>query len=349
MLLLVYFVNLVWWRAFAPRRHTDVFYLRSFQNDTTSWPIRVAIQDGLGDEVRLSGIRDPKRRISSWSDGLSPWLKAMRHCTPKYMDLEAEDDWRERLWNSLQNGTLAIVDLSKETTFVLEEIKLATQALGPERVVFLGVSPPQNESSIRDIVSKQIGEEMALTVRIFIYPADLPSTQRKLWLRDFKRQIRLVYSEARQLGSIVGRPCPACYRATPDTTKAVPMSRVMIRWMIGLQALVFAFQVLVGLVSQLLTTDRAFQSVILLWGSAPFFCLNLGLFAWNIATYVKDVGIYKRRVKAIVLVVAQVIALGITIMSVWADGVIDERSQLSADELTADNALLRLELTEVRP
>ena len=100
ILFFAYWGNLVWWRAFAPRRQTDVLYLRSFQNDPESWPIRVAIQDTLGDRVRLSGIRDPRRRGMSIQDGLSPWLRAMRHCTPKFMDLEAENDWQSRLWNS---------------------------------------------------------------------------------------------------------------------------------------------------------------------------------------------------------------------------------------------------------
>jgi hypothetical protein len=219
-----YLVNLIWWRAFAPRQDTNVFYLRSFQNDPASWPIRVAIQDALGDRVRLSGIRDPRRRVAFWSDGLSPWLKAMRHCTPKFMDLEAESDWKSRLWNSLQSGDMAIIDLTEITPIVLEEINLVAQAIGIERVVFLGTSPEQSELQLLELIEQRIGSGSSRRPHIIMWPNNLKPDERKSWLREFKNNIRALYQRASQLPPIMKQPVPEAYCAPSSSRRTIPMS-----------------------------------------------------------------------------------------------------------------------------
>lgn len=342
-----YFGNLVWWRAFAPRQDTDVFYLRSFQNDPASWPIRAAIQDALGDRVRLSGIRDPRRRVAPWVDGLSPWLKAMRHCTPKYMDLEAEDDWKPRLWNSLQSGSMAIIDLTEVTPFVLEEIALVTQAIGTERVVFIGTAPQQNEHQLREIIAQRIHINHLADLHVIICPNSLATDIDKNWLREFKLNIRNFYQGTTKIPPIVKQPVPETY-VVPTTLprQSVPMSRQMIKWMIGFQAMLVGFQVLLWLIAWTVTKDVSTQTMIVWLGSIPAIAVNIGFFVWNFVVYVRDVGITRRRIKACLLIALQVLA----ILPLFKDYIFpaptrDLRPALSASEVAADQELLRRELS----
>src|SRR5262249_35805241 len=67
-----------------------------------------------------------------------PAFLAMRYCTPKFMDLEAGEDWKARLWNSMQKARCVFIDVADLTVFVAEEIKLACECLGLERVLFIG-------------------------------------------------------------------------------------------------------------------------------------------------------------------------------------------------------------------
>jgi hypothetical protein len=122
-----------------PKRETNAFYLRSFRNDPATLPIRRTIQRALGyKQFRLSGIRDPRRRGSPFLRGLNVVVLAIRYSTPKYMDLEAGDDWKARLWRSLGEARCAFVDVTDLTPFVAEEIGLAMRCLGPQRVLFIG-------------------------------------------------------------------------------------------------------------------------------------------------------------------------------------------------------------------
>ena len=122
-----------------PRRQTNAFYLRAFRNDAATLGMRKTIQRTLGYRAfRLSGIRDPDRRGSPFWRGLNLILLAIRYSTPKYMDLEAGDDWKARLWSSLAEARCAFIDVSDPTPFLLEEVVLAVRSLGLKRVLFLG-------------------------------------------------------------------------------------------------------------------------------------------------------------------------------------------------------------------
>ena len=348
ILFFAYWGNLVWWRAFAPRRQTDVLYLRSFQNDPESWPIRVAIQDTLGDRVRLSGIRDPRRRGMSIQDGLSPWLRAMRHCTPKFMDLEAENDWQSRLWNSLQNGSMAVVDLSVVTPFVLDEIRLVVGAIGLERTVFLG-SGPQSENQIRELVAKQLDNPAAAeNANVLLWPSDVTPMERKSEVRNFHQRFNVLFNRVSKSSPIQRRPTPPEFAAQSGGS-VVPMSRRMIKWMFGFQIALIGFQLLLTLLSRVVTSNQSIQVWIVFFGSLPFAVVNTAIFFYNFGVYIRDVGIPRRRIKACILM-SMILFSGLPFFLQWYFGrelVTDQRTAISQTEFAEDASLLALEDLQV--
>jgi hypothetical protein len=132
-----------WWLCFTflqilPFRKVNAFYLRSFVNDERTLPIRQGAQKALGYEFRLSGIRDPRRRLFVVSRWLLTSILVFRYCTPKYMNLEAGSDWKARLWRSLGDARCALIDVSELTQFVMEELELCRNCLGFKRILFIG-------------------------------------------------------------------------------------------------------------------------------------------------------------------------------------------------------------------
>ncbi len=121
-----------------PWRVTNAFYLRSFRNDPTSWPIRTAAQAALGRKFRLSGIRDPRRRGLWVVRQVLDILFLLRYSLPRYMNLEAGADWKARLWRSFGAARCALIDLTDLTPFVCEEIELVSRCLGLHRLLFVG-------------------------------------------------------------------------------------------------------------------------------------------------------------------------------------------------------------------
>lgn len=90
-----------------PRRPTKAIYLRSFRNDPMTGKLRTVVQATLGSRFRLSGIRDPRRRLSQTSRYFLTGIFLARYCIPKYMNLEAGPDWKARLWRSLGDADCA--------------------------------------------------------------------------------------------------------------------------------------------------------------------------------------------------------------------------------------------------
>jgi hypothetical protein len=148
------FIGLVFY--LLPRRVVNAFYLRSFRNDRCSWHVRKAIQAALGPEFRLSGIRDPKRRMPVVLRFLAFAVFLFRYCTPKFMNLEAGQDWQARLWRSLGDARCAFIDLSDLTPFVEEEIRLCYHCLGAQRMLFVG-DPPRSVVEWKELVAGVLG------------------------------------------------------------------------------------------------------------------------------------------------------------------------------------------------
>jgi hypothetical protein len=127
------------WRL-LPSRRTGVLYLRSFRHDDNTADIRTDLVRAFGPRVRVSGIRDPRRRALRWLRHLNQLVFALRYATPKYMNLEAGDDWKARLWRSMTQARGAVLDATDLTTYVQDEVRMCYRTFGPGRVLFVGDS-----------------------------------------------------------------------------------------------------------------------------------------------------------------------------------------------------------------
>jgi Protein of unknown function (DUF1559) len=134
--ILSFFILTAVWRL-MPRKPTAAIYLRSFMNDPATYPIRIVASAALGRSCRLSGIRDPRRRWPWLIQHLLGLIFFVKYLSPRFMNLEAGPDWKARLWRSLGQARCALIDVTDLTPFVHEEIDLALQCLGPERVLFI--------------------------------------------------------------------------------------------------------------------------------------------------------------------------------------------------------------------
>lgn len=150
-----------------PNKPVNAVYLRSFANDTQSWPIRKAIQTALGGEYRLSGIRNPSRRLPMIFRVLAYTVFFLRYSTAKYMNLEAGADWKARLWRSLGDTRCAFVDVQDLTPFVREEVHLCYHCMGVNRVLFIGNSS-LSEQSLRARVAEILGLDPEAAAKLHI-------------------------------------------------------------------------------------------------------------------------------------------------------------------------------------
>lgn len=201
-------------------------------------------------------------------DGLSPWLTAMRHCTPKFMDLEAENDWQERHWNSLQSGTMAVVDLTVVTTHVLHEVKFVTDAIGIDRTVFIGTAP-HTEAEIRQAIAGQLGRDFAARAKVMMWTDRATSAHYHSEVQQFRQQFKTLFAENTARPPVKKSPVPSAYVVKSSGTKQVPMSRRMIRWMFGFQFVLLAVQLLLNLGARTITSNDGIQAAIIAIGAIP--------------------------------------------------------------------------------
>jgi hypothetical protein len=120
-----------------PTQVVNAYYLRSFRHDAATPAVRRSLSVALGREFRLSGIRDPRRRSIKVVRYLTVFIFALRYATSKYMNLEAEADWKQRLWRSLGDARCAIIDVSDLTSHVIQEIQMCFRCLGLKRMLFV--------------------------------------------------------------------------------------------------------------------------------------------------------------------------------------------------------------------
>jgi hypothetical protein len=143
-------VPLFYYWHFLPWRRPNAIFLRSFRNDEISWPMRKVLCQALGPQFRLSGPRDPRRRRLP-IDYLGLPFFILRYVSPRYMNLECGDDWRQRLWRSLGDARCAVIDVSDLTAAVHDEIALACHSIGLERVLFVVSSDKKDAAATASI------------------------------------------------------------------------------------------------------------------------------------------------------------------------------------------------------
>ncbi len=145
------FLLFSFWRL-LPRGPAAIIYLRSFGNDAGTGRVRVDIQRAVGGGVRVSGIRDPRRRWPLLLRYMNSALFALRYSTPKYLNLEAGDDWKARLWRTLGQARGVVIDVSDPTRHVIAEMQLCLRTMGLERILFIGDASKTVEE-LREFVS----------------------------------------------------------------------------------------------------------------------------------------------------------------------------------------------------
>jgi hypothetical protein len=309
------FGMLVWWGFFAPRRPTDLFYLRSFRNDSVTWPIRVAIQDVIGSRWRLSGIRDPDRRQISNVDRFTTVTIAMKYCTPRYMDLEAESDWRARLWNSLMKAQGAVIDIADLTQFVDEEIGIAVNALGPQRVIFVGVAP-QTEEEVRRLAEghlKQLEVERPQDpLHVVVWPTKETLKPSRRQLSRFRSQMRRSFRSIRREEEILLRPVPTRLGAIRHLLSRDRKATKLFIDFIAIQIGFVLAGLMLGLIVRVLVSGEQQQQIVLACASAPFMLLFLGIILDNWGVYMSHVGVLRDRVKAMLALVS--------LLAIWVIG-----------------------------
>lgn len=130
-----------------PKQSTNVFYLRSFKKDASSYKVREMLEVALGADFRLSGIRDPKKRVPHFLKPVLLVPMMLAYAGSKYLNLEAKEDWKARLWRSLGDARAVVLDVRDLTDFVMEEIELVLTCMTPERILFV----VQNEEELNQL------------------------------------------------------------------------------------------------------------------------------------------------------------------------------------------------------
>lgn len=144
-----------------PQRPVNALYLRSFRNDSETLSIRTAIASALGPQFRLSGIRDPRRRVSPILRSLHIFAFCARYNTPKYMNLEAGDDWLDRLRCTLETIDIVFIDTADITTHLQSEIDIVNKVFAPDRVVVIA-----HDDATAATLQTVVGEQCATMERM---------------------------------------------------------------------------------------------------------------------------------------------------------------------------------------
>lgn len=143
-----------------PHRRTNAYFLRAFANDEATGELRLALQRALGRRFRLSGIRDPQRRMSLFLRSVTVFLFCFRYSTVRYMNLEAGSDWLPRLARSLDDARCVFIDLTRMTGPLDDELHLAVGRVGLARLMFLSSAAP-DAGALRDLVGEKLGIDAA--------------------------------------------------------------------------------------------------------------------------------------------------------------------------------------------
>jgi len=120
-----------------PKLQTNALYLRSFRKDSESEYVREHIEIAIGPDYRLSGIRDPKKRIHPTLRPLLNVVMSLRYAGARFLNLEAGDDWIARLWRSIGDSRILFLDLRDLTEHVEKEIRLGVSSISLQQIMFI--------------------------------------------------------------------------------------------------------------------------------------------------------------------------------------------------------------------
>jgi hypothetical protein len=330
--LMVFSMPYTWavWRI-LPTRMVDILYLRAFKYDQETSRIRYDIHKAIGRKLRVSGIRDPRRRWPRIIRFMFLYAFALRYSTPRYLNLEAGHDWKARLWRTLGLAKGALIDVSDLTPYVVAEMRLCYRNMGLARILFIGdgsLSLPE----WRELINTFLGQS----------PSD-SGVQVAIW--EDNRGDRRRFREAVQQLAATIPPTPAGHRDIANELQSI--SRELEAQPQGRPRRLWA-EVLIGVsLGIVLTLTRSGLSLFaqLLEYSLLGYILSIVSIAigfltlWHLALYLKDCGSNRERVPA-------TITFGIAILLPYAYLVLTnisiQRVREAADRAVSMNNLHQL-------
>lgn len=136
----------------------NAIYLRAFRTDSATAKLRAELAAILGPAYRLSGIRPPQKKSSTFMRFFLPGLIAFRYAGSRFMELEAGDDWMARLWKTYQSTRLVFIDVRDVTVYVHQEIQMTLETMGTERCLFV-VNASKSDDEWRQSILAIAGPE----------------------------------------------------------------------------------------------------------------------------------------------------------------------------------------------
>jgi hypothetical protein len=220
--------------AALPRRPVDALYLRAFGADDATFDARLLIEAALHPELRLAGIRAPRRRMPLFLRPFLFGLFALRYLGARYLSLEAESDWFARLWKTLGTVRAVFIDVRELTAHVISETELAYQCVGLERMIF--VADPEGVDAAITHLAEKLGEDR-----------DTLIARTLVWRGRAEAEIERFMKDAKALeNSLPGEPAGVHWQAFARVREHVMSRRAALtrrlidvtQWLLGLSMIV---------------------------------------------------------------------------------------------------------------
>jgi hypothetical protein len=152
----------------APRRKPNAIYLRAFKTDKSAARLRRYLSAALGPKFRLAGIRPPSERSKSYLRYIAPSVTAFKYVGSTYMELEAGDDWMQRLWGTYRTTRIVMIDIRETTAYVHEEIQMTVESLGLTRCLFLIDRQRKSLEDWRELMREILSPDMDVTSALML-------------------------------------------------------------------------------------------------------------------------------------------------------------------------------------
>jgi type II secretion system protein G len=160
-----------YWLLMAEGKKDLCIFLRAFRTDASSDQLRAWLKAAMGQHFRFGGIRPPAERVSFWVTLMSPLFTGLRYLGTRQFEMVAPDhNWMARLLATFAETRVVFIDIRDITPHVLDEIALAWQVFGANRIIFI-VDDTRSEADWRKRIRQQIATEDA-DVHMLVWRAD---------------------------------------------------------------------------------------------------------------------------------------------------------------------------------
>jgi hypothetical protein len=314
-----------------PKRSPDILYLRSFRTDPETGGIRTSLERALDNKFRVSGIREPKRRGWKILRFAAPVLFIFRYSNPRYLNLEAGNEWKGRLWRSLGEAKGVIIDIAELTPAVEAEIRLCEKCVGLKRILFV----IRDDTSV-DIWINRIQQVLGASIKVNdIQVVCWPATRRDR--AQFEEKVRAF-----------GQSLPA--KPAGFKSSARSLAEQLPGELFRENSRVLGREIMIGLVVvPLILGMISFAAELIdpmLVAIDKVLTLTIGICYWVVTgvqwvSFIRNTGSWRKKLIAISLVVYMMIALTVAIAFLFS---VTARIRSAADRMQSSNNLKQLGL-----